>query len=275
MTLTMRTAALASAALLTIAGAPRLVAKENNPVVVELFTSQGCSTCPPADKLISEIGRKGADGPVIPLVYHVDYWNQQGWTDPFSQANWTSRQAAYDKALGQDHVATPQFVFAGKSQCLGSQRDDVMKQIAAQRAQGQTAQVDLSVSGSGPSAGGDSDMGAMPSRGPIHVRVSVKMLQKAAATGKLDLLVAITQSGLTTKVKAGENAEATLHDDYVVRELQRAFTVDADQGAHQQSEFDIPLDPSWQRSSLSIVAFLQDPNSQAIFGASQSKVPAF
>src|SRR5579863_8590396 len=145
-----RITAVASAILLSIAVAPRLAAKDSNPVVVELFTSQGCSTCPPADKLISEIGRKGADGPIIPLVYHVDYWNQQGWTDPFSQPNWTSRQAAYDKVLGQDHVATPQFVFEGRGQCLGAQRDDVMKQISAQRAQAGTAQVDLSVTGAGP-----------------------------------------------------------------------------------------------------------------------------
>jgi hypothetical protein len=277
----LRSSVLVVTALLTLVDAPRVVAADNkDPVVVELFTSQGCSTCPPADKLLTELGKKGASGPVITLAYHVDYWNQLGWKDPFSAAMWSQRQVSYEKALGQDHVVTPQFVVDGRSQYAGSERSEVLRLIDAERSQQPAAQVDLSVSGgpmpsagdSGPGQSGGS-MGGAPA-GPLHVRVSAKVLRQAV-NGKLDLMIAVTQSGNSTKVKAGENSSATLHEDYIVRQLQRALSMDSTADAHQSTEFDLPLDPSWPRGSLALVAFLQDPASQAILGAATARVPMF
>src|SRR5271166_4506670 len=72
----------------------------DNPVVVELFTSQGCSSCPPADRLISRLGGPDWRGRVIPLAFHVEYWDRLGWRDPFSSAKWTTRQEEYAHALG-------------------------------------------------------------------------------------------------------------------------------------------------------------------------------
>src|SRR5579864_4298233 len=79
-------------------------------VVVELFTSQGCSTCPPADRLLTQLGSGAGAGQVIPLAFHVDYWNRLGWTDPFSSAEWSARQAKYGRALHVDNVYTPELV---------------------------------------------------------------------------------------------------------------------------------------------------------------------
>src|SRR5262245_60801676 len=95
-----------------------------HPVVVELFTAQGCSSCPPADRLLTELGGNGGGG-IIPLAFHVDYWNHDGWTDPFSSAEWTKRQAAYARRLGLQQVYTPQAVVDGSVELIGSRAPEL------------------------------------------------------------------------------------------------------------------------------------------------------
>lgn len=99
--------------------------KQNqSPVLVELFTSQGCSSCPPADLEFARLGQGLArdvtgDVPVIALAYHVDYWNHLGWRDPFASASWTLRQKAYGEALQQDTIYTPEIVVQGCAHAVG------------------------------------------------------------------------------------------------------------------------------------------------------------
>src|SRR5437763_14565494 len=90
----------------TASGEPRIA--DDAPVVIELFTSQGCSSCPPADELLGKLAKAGVlDGrKLAPLSFHVDYWNDLGWADPFSSAAWTARQAAYARALDDPPVYT-------------------------------------------------------------------------------------------------------------------------------------------------------------------------
>src|SRR5947207_13958329 len=91
------------------------------PVVVELFTSQGCSSCPPADVLLSEVAHDASlRGHVIPLAFHVDYWDRLGWRDPFSAADWSRRQSFYVRALSLRGAYTPQMVVNGARQFVGS-----------------------------------------------------------------------------------------------------------------------------------------------------------
>src|SRR5271170_4477662 len=106
-------------------------AADGAPVVLELFTSEGCSSCPPADGLISEIGASSKS--VIPLAYHVDYWNHLGWADPFSSPQWSERQSSYARAMNLDGDYTPQMVIGGGLQCVGSDRRSVSYAIAAAR----------------------------------------------------------------------------------------------------------------------------------------------
>src|SRR5262249_40532139 len=99
-------------------------------VLVELFTSQGCSSCPPADQLLTALGGQDA-GRVVPRAFHVDFWNHQGWTDPFSSRDWTQRQVLYERALGQSQVYTPQAIVDGVTEMVGSDAERLRAAIQA------------------------------------------------------------------------------------------------------------------------------------------------
>ena len=126
-------------ALALIAIAPRSGAGEPGPsisgdrvAVVELFTSQGCSSCPPADRLLSKLARDPRyQGKVIPLSFHVDYWNSIGWTDPFSSNRWSERQRVYaGRVFHSNRIYTPQVVVNGRSECVGNSEGEVTGRIA-------------------------------------------------------------------------------------------------------------------------------------------------
>ncbi|MCU1263294.1 MAG: hypothetical protein JWO80_6179, partial [Bryobacterales bacterium] len=103
-----------------------LAAQTRTPVVVELFTSEGCSSCPPADKLLAEIERAQpvANAQVLVLSEHVDYWNRLGWRDPFSSVQFSQRQSDYSAAFQKDGVYTPQMVVDGRAEFVGSNAGD-------------------------------------------------------------------------------------------------------------------------------------------------------
>lgn len=99
------------------------------PVVVELFTSQGCSSCPPAEALFLDLIEAG--GPVLPLAFHVDYWDRLGWKDPYSSGEATDRQRRYSRELGLRTVYTPQMVIDGRREAIGSDRAAVLSAVRA------------------------------------------------------------------------------------------------------------------------------------------------
>jgi Uncharacterized secreted protein len=117
---------------------------KSGPVVIELFTSQGCSSCPPADALFEEIAERPD---VIALALHVDYWDYLGWKDPFGKPEFTARQKAYALAAGERTVYTPQMIVEGREALVGPQRNDLIAAIA--REVEEAAQVDLTITGQG------------------------------------------------------------------------------------------------------------------------------
>jgi hypothetical protein len=223
--------------------------------VVELFTSQGCSSCPPADRLLTRLSRDSRyQEKVIPLSFHVDYWNYIGWTDPFSSPRWSERQRAYArKTFRSNRIYTPQVVVNGRTECVGSQEGAVLKQISQALAAEPAGRVTLAFEP--PTA-----------EGHLKVRVGAK-LAKAAGPGNVDLWVAVYQRGLVTEVGSGENASATLRNDHVVRRLEKAFTLPAAAGSEKTGELVLGLDKRWKAGDLGVVAFLQDPATLAIHGA--------
>ena len=210
------------------------------PVVVELFTSQGCSSCPPADALIHDIANDPAmRGRVIPLAFHVDYWDSLGWRDPFSSAEWTQRQARYARTMRLSSSYTPQAVVNGSHEFVGSNRAGMS--AALEKASNEKPRADITLTAR---REGNSLMAN------IHANVP--------ATD--DLMLAIVEDGVTTKVEHGENAGRTITNDAIVRKLVQV----------RPGESTVRLDPAWR--SLSATAFVQDRITLAIGAAATAQV---
>ena len=188
---------------------------DEGPIVLELFTSQGCSSCPPAEAYLNRLAHAGQLGgrPIAPLQFHVDYWNNLGWADPYSSSAWTDRQSAYAHALGDDQVYTPELVIAGGAGVVGSQVSRVERAVAA------APKLALLTA----SATWD------------KTRVAITATAPAGA----DVWVAIYEDGTKTKVVRGENQGETLASDRVVRELRKIASAGA------TSTQTIQLDGTW------------------------------
>jgi hypothetical protein len=219
------------------------------PVVVELFTSQGCSSCPAADRLLTDLGEEGLDGiEVIPLSFHVDYWNYIGWTDPFSSAEWSQRQRRYARAFEADRVYTPQLVVDGHGEGVGSDRREVRRLVAEAAARPARATVSLHSLG-----------------GPAAPGVGIEARLDSAVERGADLVLAVVETGLTTEVGSGENARRTLRNDHVVRRLFDVARLEP--GDTVRLELPLELDPAWRRDRLGVVVLAQDPASLEVLGA--------
>jgi hypothetical protein len=228
-------------------------ASDGAPVVLELFTSEGCSSCPPADALISELGSSTKS--VIPLAYHVDYWNHLGWADPFSSRQWSERQSEYARAMNLDGEYTPQMVIGGGWQCGGSDGTSIARAVAAARSSSQLGRTSIQTS--------LADAGSRK----LHVKVSAQMLS-AVATGSHVVMVAIYENALVSKIGAGENGGREITYDYTVRKLLQVFELDGAKGGSVSKELAIDLDPSWSMDHVGVAAFIQNPATLRIEGAS-------
>jgi hypothetical protein len=249
----MRVACAAAAVVLVagaLAAAPAGAGEESpasvHPVVVELFTAQGCSSCPPADRVLTELGGESG-GRIIPLAFHVDFWNHDGWTDPFSSADWTKRQVAYARKLGLQQVYTPQAIVDGSVELVGSRGQELRSAVAAAAAK-PAAAIALKLE---------------PSESKVRVRAEVELPEALRSSGSWELMLAVYETGLVTPVRAGENGGKTLQNDYVVRTLRRGDRV----RATSTQTATLSLEKSWNRERLGIAAFLQDPSTLEIRGA--------
>ncbi len=188
-------ALLLSASLLPLAG-NAADAPASRPLLLELFTSQGCSSCPPADAVLRELA---THPDLLPLAFHVDYWNNLGWVDPFSSADFTARQQDYAAAHGFE-VYTPQLVVEGHEDVIGSSRGNVEQAIASARHQTHSAPAGISRNGS-------------------EVSLSVGTIPGATVGGAVYLLS--FDSSDSTRIERGENAGRNLVYANVVRSLRR------------------------------------------------------
>jgi len=215
-------------------------------ILAELYTSQGCSSCPPADRLLSSIDELAAGGSeVLALAFHVDYWDDLGWRDPFSDAAWTERQQHYAARVSDGRVYTPMMVVQGREHMVGSSREDVTSALArAARAPASGAAI------SGRAAGPD--------------RVAI---EATAGDSAARAYVVLVESAVDTRVLRGENRGRVLRNDHIVRRLRRAFELAPQQRKSETVE--LAVDPTWRREHLAVVLFLQDPESLAIQSAAR------
>ncbi|MEO7270967.1 MAG: DUF1223 domain-containing protein [Vicinamibacterales bacterium] len=228
-------------------------------VIAELFTSEGCSSCPPADTLLRRIiAASPVPGvEVIGMGSHVDYWDRLGWRDPFSSALFSARQSAYASAVfGSDQIYTPQLVVDGAFQTVGS--DEAGVRAAIQKAAARP-KATVTVAAARDAAG--------------HAAVDVRIDAAAAADrhGDADIVLAVTEDALITKVTRGENGGRNLEHAAVVRSLTTVGRLKADQPL-ADAHASLTLDPHWSAAHLHVVGFVQERGSRRILGAGTSPV---
>jgi hypothetical protein len=242
----------ASSAALPAAGLAGCDVKSgpNMAALIELYTSEGCSSCPPADRELSRLRQiLGSAAEVVPLSLHVGYWDYIGWKDPYAQSVYAERQSALTHANRQTTVYTPQFFVGGVElrAWRGGFRNEVRKLNAL------PAAADIRVQAA-PAAGGALALDA-EARTP-------------AGYGPAALYVAVTENGLASRVTDGENGGATLAHDHVVRAWIGPVELRAG-AARMRRKIDLPA--SWNRANLEVVAFVQDERGGGVLQALAAK----
>lgn len=233
-------------ATLAFMGGASLPSWSQNPVVVELFTSEGCSSCPPADALLGELSHNGPKGvDLVLLGEHVDYWNYAGWTDRFSSAVFSERQNDYGKWLHLASVYTPQMVIDGHLQLVGSNTSDVYRDIEAAARNAKPAKVSLQ----------------WTDATRFHVSV------QGPPTPAFRVLLAVTEDGLSTSVKGGENGGRILRHAAVVRQLRQLGVTS---NGHFETTADVSPQAEWNRAQLKVAVLVQDAATGRIMGAAST-----
>jgi hypothetical protein len=215
--------------------------------VVELFTSEGCSSCPAADDAVAAAAKDYPQN-VFVLGFHVDYWNRLGWKDEFSSGAYTDRQGEYAAAFSLNSIYTPQVVVNGKTEFVGSDRNKLDRAIKNE----------------------------LNNDAPFTVQLSASALNNAAvsveyttnAGDKNNLNIALVQLQAVTNVRKGENSGRTLNHINIVRDFK---TVDLAKGKTGNISFAIPkgLTPN----QVKIIAFTQNKTNYLVTGAASSPVP--
>lgn len=226
-----------------------LSAKQKDPVkgfaVVELFTSEGCSSCPPADELVARFQRENAGKSLYILAYHVDYWDKLGWKDVFSNASYSRRQYQYSDWLNLHTVYTPQVIVNGKKEFVGSDERSLRSSVQTSLQQSGSARLNLE------------------GLKIVYDKVNLQYTAEGA-TGNDRLVVALVQKSASTQVKRGENGGHTLNHVQIVRNLQTIMIDGKNMGA---CGIDIPK--GLDQSGLEVVAFLQNNNTGEIRAAAR------
>ncbi|MGQ0628930.1 MAG: DUF1223 domain-containing protein [Phycisphaerales bacterium] len=238
--------------------APRLA-------VMELFTSEGCSSCPPADELLGTLesqvappGKKPDPSKrpllVLPLSFHVDYWDRLGWPDRFAAAEYTQRQKAYQTAMKLPTMYTPQAVVNGHRDVVANQARPLLQLV--KDAHVASVRVNATVP---PRTAGD----------PVQLRVALSSYRDRLP-GRLTVNAAITEDDLTTVCTRGENAGKTLKHHHVVRTFE-SRSVDTAQKDPITFAFVLPKDAKAERCR--IVVYVQEAAAGTVVGGASVEIP--
>ena len=217
----------------------------NNCVVLELFTSQGCSSCPPADRLLSSYANRED---IAALSFHVDYWNRLGWKDPFSNHIFSERQSKYASSFGKSGVYTPQIIINGEKEMVGSDENKISGTIKQFQKQQSTSQIIINE--------------IKTHDKQVWVTYSVK--------GKLKnnvVNIALVQNKVTTSVKAGENDGVTITNYNVVRNFKTITTF-----SEEKNTDSADLVSGIDKKDFTVILFLQDASSGKIYAAVKSPI---
>ncbi len=221
------------------------------PIVVELFTSEGCSSCPPADVLLEKLVAGNATGAeIIGLSEHVDYWDRLGWKDRFSSAALTDRQRVYQTHFNTDSIYTPQMVVDGRAEFVGSDAGAARRAIERSLALPHGV-VTITL-----------DEGASQQ---VALQVQIHDLPRASRGDHADIVVAVTEDHLKSDVQRGENRGKTLTHAAVVRYMATIGQAASDGPTSARAA--IPLAAEWQPANVKIVVFVQEQRSRTILAS--------
>jgi hypothetical protein len=217
--------------------------------VVELFTSEGCSSCPPADAVLADLAKKKL--PLYLLAFHVDYWDEIGWPDRFASPDYTARQRTYARSFGSDELFTPEMIVNGVEPFTGSDRTRAERSIA--RALSHRAPVSLSI-------------------GARAMTADTITVDWSAIGAPADAVIdiAVVERSTSTDVRAGENAHRVLHHTNVVR----AFVVASAAKGKDSTRVVVPA--SLERQDGEVIAYVQRPSAQhgmSVLGAARARLP--
>jgi hypothetical protein len=226
-------------------------AKAKQPVLVELFTSEGCSSCPSADKVLASLRKEQAyaNAEIVTLAFHVDYWNYLGWKDEFSSKVFSQRQENYSDALQLNGSYTPQMVVDGTNEFVGSNLAKISLAMNA-APKNEKGQIELNLEK-------ETNLKLKISDLPTHETASV--------------IVAIAEDNLSTEVKRGENGGRKLEHDAVVRELKSVGSITGNQKSFE-IETQLQFDAKWKRKDLRIVVFVQENKSRKVIAVGQKSM---
>ncbi len=229
-----------------------------SPVLVELFTSEGCSSCPPADALLQQLDRSQpvAGARLIVLSEHVDYWNHIGWTDPYSSRFFSDRQSAYSDRFGLSSVYTPQMVVDGTAEFVGN--DSRLADQAVQKALAQQ-KVPVQVSGI-----------SLDAPRILRARVEVGALPETSKPHKADVYLVVALDHAESQVLRGENGGRRLTHVGVVQSLTRIGSLEI--GRNFAQDVRVKLDSRTDLTNLRVIAFVQQPGQRQVLGATMERV---
>jgi hypothetical protein len=233
-------------------------APQNNspaPVIVELFTSEGCSSCPPADALLTKLDESQpiSGAQAIVLSEHVDYWDHDGWKDAYSSSFFTARQGVYAHRFGVKEPYTPQIVVDGTTQLNGSDGRAVAGAIETARAQ---MKIPVRIS----------DVSAVNAKS-IHVHLAVEALPGDLKARKADIFIAVALDHAASHVSAGENKGRDIRHVAVVESMGKVGTIE--KGKNFDRDVTVKVKSADDLSKLRLIAFVQEPDQGGIVGASR------
>lgn len=216
---------------------------DSGAVLLEFFTSQGCSSCPPADE-IAGIYAVRNDPHIIPIVFHVDYWNRLGWIDPFSNGSFSERQSDYSENFSLGSVYTPQLVMNGREQLVGSDHQKIKEGIGRMLRQPMYGEIKIT--------------GIEASGGNVQVTYTVDRWLPGSTIN-----AALVQKKSATYIKAGENRGMKLDNFNIVRDL-KSKPVDGNSG---KLRLDKPV--GYTGEDYIVVLFLQEKRTGPIEGLAE------